>query len=74
MHRKLKIGEHDPKIAGDERKCSERVSSSCSTCGTRRVTLVVVNTCIVCDYTYCVYSRHARDSVVFKIYDHVYFI
>jgi len=29
-----------PLKIGDERKCSGRISSSCSTCGTRRVTLV----------------------------------
>ena len=29
-----------PQKTGDEIRCSGRVSSSCSTCGTRRVTLV----------------------------------
>jgi len=29
-----------PLKTGDERRCSERASSSCSTCGTRRFTLI----------------------------------
>ena len=36
-HRKLKIEQHK---TGSELRCSGRVSSSCSNCGTPRVTLV----------------------------------
>ena len=37
LHRKLTIEHHEP---GDEPRCSGRVSSSCSTGGTRRITPV----------------------------------
>jgi stalled ribosome rescue protein Dom34 len=37
IHIKLKIEEHEPQKTGGELRCSGRVSSSCSTSGTRRV-------------------------------------
>ena len=41
LHRKLKIEQHAPPLKiGCELMCSGRVRRSCSTCGTRRVTLV----------------------------------
>jgi hypothetical protein len=41
LHRKLKIGQHEPHIkTGGELMCSGNVDSSCSTSGTRRVILV----------------------------------
>jgi hypothetical protein len=38
LHRELKIEQNEPHLKL-ELRCSERVNSSCSTCGTRRVTL-----------------------------------
>ena len=40
MHRKLKIKQHEPTISGGELMCSGSIGSSCTTCGTRHVTLV----------------------------------
>ena len=40
LHRKLKQCESHQKIGGQLWECSERVNRSCSTSGTRRVTLV----------------------------------
>ena len=40
LHRKLKIEQHEPHKNGGEFKSSRRVNSSCSTRGTRRITLV----------------------------------
>jgi hypothetical protein len=37
IHIKLKIEEHEPQKTGGEFRCSGRVSSFCSTSGTRRV-------------------------------------
>jgi hypothetical protein len=40
-HRKLKIlSNTNPTKTGDELRCSGRIGSSCSTSGTRRITLV----------------------------------
>jgi hypothetical protein len=41
LHRKINIEQHEPhQKSGGELRCSGRVNSSCSTNGTRRVTLV----------------------------------
>jgi len=40
---KLKLSNANPLKTGDELRCSGRVSSACSTCGTNRVTNLVLN-------------------------------
>jgi len=41
LHKKQKIEQHEPTNTGGKLRYSGRVSSSCSTRGTRRVTLIL---------------------------------